>query len=129
MFTSQFTVKQKAIFLDLIDQLIMADGIISPYEKAKMQEFQSAFPDITAERILPAQLADSYPTRRDRVGVMLELLSIAMEKSDPINENDAAFLTDLCNHLRLSEADMSWMRLWVGNMLFLIRNVSKFGEE
>lgn len=128
MFSEKFNPKQQAVFLGLLDRLIMADGVITVHEDVKMREFQAAFPDVIAEDIPDDILRTVFTARRDKVAVLLELLSVALAERS-LNKDDEQFLEKLCIMLGLSQRDLGWMQSWVENMIFLIKQANKFMED
>lgn len=98
MFSENFNPKQQAVFLGLLDRLIMADGVITVHEDVKMREFQAAFPDVIAEDIPDDILRTVFTARRDKVAVLLELLSVALAERS-LNKDDEQFLENfaLCS--------------------------------
>lgn len=127
MFSEKLTTTQQAVFLDLLDQLIMADGVRTQNEDLKFEDFQKAFPNIIPEHVSDEKLQEIFTSRRESVGVMLELLSVALIEGE-LNSFDKFFLEKLCSSLALSECDFGWMQLWVKNMLFLVRQTESFME-
>ena len=106
----------------------MADGVITVHEDVKMREFQAAFPDVIAEDIPDDILRTVFTARRDKVAVLLELLSVALAERS-LNKDDEQFLEKLCIMLGLSQRDLGWMQSWVENMIFLIKQANKFMED
>ncbi len=128
MFFERFNPKQQAVFLDLLKKLIMADGAQSEEEKAKFEEFQRAFPNVQPEEVSADILKTIFTTRKERVGVMLELFSVASQEGS-INPYDKKFLESTCKEFELSQEDMRWMLMWSESMLFMITTLNNFMED
>lgn len=127
MFTANFSAKQQAVFLDVLDQLIIADGMRTSHENFKFEFFQKQFPGISAEHVPTEVLKTIFVDRKDRIAVMIELLSISLAEGS-MNKDDQAFLENLGAALGFIPQDMRWMRMWVENMLFLIKQANHFME-
>ncbi|MBB5144331.1 hypothetical protein [Desulfovibrio intestinalis] len=127
MFSASFTEKQQAVFLDVLDQLIMADGVRTSHEMFKFKGFQKQFSGVIAEHVPTEDLKNIFIDRKDRIAVMLELLSIPLAEGF-VSEDDRIFLEKINQSLELEPKDMSWMTLWVENMLFLVSQATNFME-
>lgn len=118
MFYTEFTDEQKSVFLDQLNQLILADGVITEVEKEKLSEIKNIFPSITPQHIENCELKNIFVTRKDRLILLLELLSVSIADNNTSQENKY-FLESLCKSIELSDYDMGWMNLWVTNVLNL----------
>lgn len=128
MFVQDISTHQQAIFLHLLHKLVQADEHVSATEEGKMAFFQKAFPGVSAEEAAASDLPSLFPDRKSRVGVMLELFSVAMADG-AMNSADASFMNQLGTQLQFSASDMDGMIQWVTAILDLLRQVQIFMED
>jgi hypothetical protein len=127
VFTTHFSAKQKAVFLDLLDKLVAADGQVTSVEQAKLDEYHNLYSPIRPEAVSPETLIEVFANKKDRSAVLLELLAVGMMKS-PVhvcNEADDKHLKELSKCLSISDYDLGWMTMWVSQLLLLLKEVNK----
>ena len=128
MFYDNFTNNQKAVFLDLVGKLINADGVITDFEKDKIENITESFSSISPIHVDNDKLIEIFVSRSERIGLFVELMAISVEDENESKEN-TKFLKDIAKSLELSEYDLGWIEMWVSHFIDLMSLYIDFTNE
>lgn len=119
MFVDKLDTEQKGVFLDLAEQLIRADNVVSESEAGKMEELHALFPGVGRRHVADDELKKVFPGKAERVAILLELASIACLSQKAVRQ-DMAFIDETARILSVSERDMGKIVMLVRQMLTLV---------
>lgn len=119
MFVDKLDTEQKGVFLDLAEQLIRADNVVSEAEAGKMEELHALFPGVGHRHVTDDELKKVFPGKAERVAILLELTSIACLSKKAVRQ-DMAFIDRTARILAVSERDMGKIVMLVRQMLTLV---------
>ena len=129
MFIQNLTLDQQSVLLDLSNQLIAADGVLSDDELVFIETLKSQMmPNIEDHSATYNQLSDVFSDKASKASLLLELLGVA-HADDEYQDEEKTFMNNIATQLNVSQNELSEMEDWVIAQLNLSKQAIKFMLE
>lgn len=129
MFIQNLTLDQQSVLLNLSNQLIAADGVLSDDELVFIETLKSQMmPNTEDHSVTYNQLSDVFYDKASKASLLLELLGVA-HADDDYQDEEKTFMHNIATQLNVSQNELSEMEDWVVAQLSLSKQVIKFMSE
>jgi uncharacterized tellurite resistance protein B-like protein len=128
MFTQSLTRAEREAFVQLAYHLVHVDGVLSECEEEVVAALRlETEVDTPAHAVDPLELADVFVTRRARVAVLLELMSLA-HVDGSYDPSEQALVASLAGAFGFDEDDLAVLTSWVIRQTLLLREADDLLE-
>lgn len=129
MFIQNLTLDQQSVLLQLSNQLISSDSVLSDDELVFIEALKSQMmSDIEDHSVSYDQLSDVFSDKASKASLLLELLGVA-HADDEYQDEEKAFMSDIANKLSISLDELAEMEKWVLSQLNISKQVLRFMSE
>lgn len=131
MFLHNLTRAQKLTFVELARELIASDHRLTEEEEGTLAKLaaEMGVPSDLKRRANRSALATTFDSRRSRITLLIDLLTIGFADHAALASEENEFLTEIATLLGIDQAELQRLENWVARHTALMHEAEAlFGE-